>query len=86
MEIVALEDTKLMVDYIVHFQTKVGKLSPKVHKLKKLALTKGKRIILKKKHPFRANMTTRTLYAGEHLLEIQINGSIIHRKNFELKV
>jgi len=86
VEIVALDDVKLMVDYVVHFQTKAGKLSPKVHKLKKLELTKGKRIVLKKKHPFKANMSTRTLYAGEHLLEVQINGSIVHGQSFTLKV
>ena len=38
VEIVAHEDAMLMVDYVVHFQTKSGKLSPKVHKLKKLEL------------------------------------------------
>ena len=85
VEIVALDNVKLMVDYVVHFQTKAGKLSPKVHKLKKLELKKGKGIVLKKKHPFKANMSTRTLYAGEHLLEVQINGKIVHRENFELK-
>ena len=86
VDIVALDDVKIMVDYVVYFQTKVGKLSPKVHKLKKFELAKGETIVLKKKHPFRANMSTRTLYAGEHLLEVQINGIIMHRENFELKV
>jgi len=85
VEIVALDDAMLMVDYILHFQTKAGKLSPKVHKLKKFKLAEGESIVLKKKHPFRANMTTRTLYAGEHLLEVQINGSIVYRETFELK-
>lgn len=86
VEVVALDDAMLMVDYIIHFQTKAGKLSPKVHKLKKIELAKAKRIVLKKKHPFKVNMSTRTLYAGEHLLEVQINGSIIHREKFDLKV
>ena len=85
VEIVALDDVKLMVDYVVHFQTKVGKLSPKVHKLKKFALKKAEKIVLKKKHPFKANMSTRTLYAGEHLLEVQINGSIVATNKFNLK-
>jgi len=84
VEIIVLDDAMLMVDYVVHFQTKAGKLSPKVHKLKKLELTKGKRIVLKKKHPFKANMSTRTLYAGEHLLEVQVNGSIVHSESFVL--
>ena len=86
VEITALDDVKLMVDYIVHFQTKAGKLSQKVHKLKKLALEKGEKIVLKKKHPFKANMSTRTLYAGEHWLEVQINGSIVSSESFTLKV
>jgi len=86
VQIVALDDVKLMVDYIVHFQTKAGNFSPKVHKLKKLELAKGENIVLKKRHPFRANMTTRTLYAGEHLVEVQINGSIVYSESFTLKV
>jgi len=86
VEIIALDDAMLMVDYIVHFQTKVGKLSPKVHKLKKLELVKGKSMTLKKKHLFKANMSTRTLYAGDHLLEVQVNGSIVYSKSFTLKV
>ncbi len=86
VEVLALDDTMLMVDYVVHFQTKVGKLSPKVYKLKKLKLEKDEKIVLKKKHPFKANMSTRTLYAGEHLLEVQINGSIVHSDSFVLKV
>jgi len=86
VEVTALDDAMLMVDYIVHFQTKAGELSPKVHKLKKFELVKGETIVLKKKHPFRANMTTRTLYAGEHLLEVQINGSIVAKNRFNLTI
>ena len=86
VEIVALDDTMLMVDYVIHFCTKRGTLSPKVHKLKKMSLKKGEHSVLKKKHPFRANMTTRTLYAGEHVLEVQINGTIVHSESFELRM
>ena len=85
-EITALDETKLLVDYVMHFRTKRATLSPKVHKLKKLSLKKGESMLLKKKHPFKANMSTRTLYTGEHLLEIQINGAIVHQVNFMLKV
>ena len=86
VEMLALDDTMLMVDYIIHFCTKRGTLSPKVHKLTKISLKKREHTILKKKHPFRANMTTRTFYAGEHLLEIQINGTIVHSASFELRI
>jgi len=86
VEIVALEDVLLLVDYVVHFCTKRGTHSPKVHKLKKLSMQKGEKIRLKKRHLFKVNMTTRKLHAGEHFLEVQINGSIVHKETFELRV
>jgi hypothetical protein len=52
VEIEALKETKLLVDYVLHFRTKRGTLSPKVHKLKKVLLEKGETITMKKKHPF----------------------------------
>lgn len=82
--LIAKEDTKLMIDYIVHFRTKAGTLSPKVHKFKKISLKKGESIALQKKHPFKANMTTRTLYAGEHKMELQINGTLYGSNTFIL--
>jgi len=82
----AKEDVKLMVDYLMHFQTKRGTLSAKVHKLKKFELQKGESVTLQKKHPFKANMTTRTLYSGEHKIELQINGTIVKSEIFDLKV
>jgi len=84
--LVAQDDAMLMVDYVMHFRTKAGSLSPKVHKLKKLTLQKGKAITLKKKHPFKANMSTRTLYEGKHVLEVQINGTIVYNTSFDLRV
>jgi len=86
VEIEALDETMLLVDYVLHFCTKRGTLSPKVHKLKKVSLKKGESITLKKKHPFRANMSTRKLYSGKHLIEIQINGTIMHQVYFDLEV
>jgi hypothetical protein len=86
VEIEAQEETMLLVDYVLHFCTKRGTLSPKVHKLKKVLLKKGETITLKKKHPFRANMSTRKLYRGKHLIEIQINGTIMHQIYFDLEI
>ena len=80
----AKEDTKLMIDYIIHFRTKAGTLSPKVHKLKKVSLKKGESLTLQKKHHFKANMTTRTLYEGEHKVELQINGTLYASSTFIL--
>ncbi len=81
----ALDEVRLMVDYLIHFRTKAGTLSRKVHKLKRISLKKGECIELQKRHLFRANMSTRTLYVGEHILELQINGTVVSRGRFELK-
>ena len=86
LEIEAFEDVNLMVDYRIHFRSKRGTLNPKVHKLKTITLQKGNTIRLKKKHLFKAHMSTRTLYAGEHLWDVQINGAIVSSGSFELKV
>ena len=83
-EIEAKEDCDLLVDYMIHFRTKSGKISPKVHKIKKLSLKVGDCIGISKKHPFKANMSTRKLYFGEHKLELQINGKCYGANTFVL--
>ena len=83
-EIDAQKDEALMVDYVLYFQTKVGKLTPKVHKIKKLNVTKGQLLSISKKHLFKANMTTRKLYAGEHKVVLQINGNAYDEVVFNL--
>ena len=85
LEIEAKEVCKLVIDYLIHFRTKRDSLSLKVHKLKKLNLKKGEKVTLKKKHSFRANMSTRTLYEGEHKIELQINGRVYASDSFILK-
>jgi hypothetical protein len=58
--------------------------SKKVFKLKKIAIQKGQTVTLKKTHPLREQMTTRTIYPGEHKLEIQINGVMVGAATFEV--
>lgn len=85
-DIFAQEDTLLMVDYVLCFQTKAGKLTPKVHKIKKLEIKKNERTKVRKRHPFKANMSTRKLYTGEHKLVLQINGEMYEEVVFNLQV
>ncbi len=82
----AKEHCRLMVDYIIHFNTKSAKSSPKVHKIKSVTLQKNESISILKKHLFKANMTTRKLYAGEHKVELQINGKCYELGSVLLKV
>ena len=83
-EIQANKKENLIIDYILYFRTKSGNLNPKVHKIKKLSINPKESIKITKKHPFRANMSTRKLYIGEHKIELQINGKIYECLEFEL--
>ena len=81
----AHEDTDVIIDYILYFQNKSGKLnSKKVFKLTRLALKGNKSVIVSKRHMLRERMTTRTLYPGKHEIEIQINGSRLTKEYFLL--
>ena len=86
VEIEAKEDVKLLLDYIVHFRTKSGSLSPKVYKLKQLSLKKGDVLSIEKKHQFKENMSTRTLYGGKYTLTLQLNGHKTQKVTFILDV
>lgn len=73
----AEEDLDLVIDYILYFSNKAGKMSnKKVFKLKKISLKSGIEQRIFKKHPFKANMSTRKLYPGLHRIEIQVNGRV----------
>lgn len=85
-DIEAQNEEGLIVDYILHFRTKAGKHNPKVHKIKKLLMKKGESVQISKKHPFKANMSTRKLYAGEHKIELQINGKVYASDIFNLNI
>lgn len=81
----APEDTNVIIDYILYFQNKSGKLnSKKIFKLTKLALTRNKSVMVSKRHMLRERMTTRTLYPGKHEIEIQINGRRLAKQSFLL--
>lgn len=82
----AQQDEKLIIDYAIYFQNKLGKNdSKKVFKLKQIDLKAGNKAEIKKKHLMRQFMTTRTLYEGIHKLEIQINGISSAKKHFILR-
>jgi 3-methyladenine DNA glycosylase AlkC len=85
VEILAKENTHLLIDYIIHFQNKNGEMkSKKVFKLKQLELKKSEKIQLTKKHLMRQFMTTRTLYTGQHLWQLQVNGAVVLEQGFVL--
>ncbi|MEJ6401629.1 hypothetical protein [Yoonia sp. 2307UL14-13] len=80
----AQEDAPLIIDYVVDFVKANGTTAPKVFKFKVLDAKAGKPMTLKKKHVFKDNATTFTLYPGPHRIHAQINGRIVASSSFTL--
>ena len=76
-------EQSVAVDYVIHHVRANGKRSPKVFKLTTRALAPGSTTTITRTHSFRP-ITTRRYYPGEHVLEIQVNGSILAGAVFEL--
>jgi 3-methyladenine DNA glycosylase AlkC len=81
----AKQAKNIIIDYIVYFQNKQGALSnKKVFKLQAFDIQSDQTIDISKRHFFKGDMTTRQLYAGKHRVEIQVNGTVLERFEFEL--
>ena len=76
-------DTLLCVDYVIHHRKANGTLRPKVFKLTTARLAPGATLQLDKQHSFRT-ITTRRYHAGQHGVEILVNGRALAHKTFEL--
>ena len=74
-----------MIDYLIHFVRKDGSTGRKTFKLKDAKLDKGQALSVTKKHPLRV-MTTRTLYPGEHIVQLQVNGKALAEHPFTLEI
>jgi hypothetical protein len=72
---------KLAVDFAVHYVKKAGHTTAKVFKLRELR--PGQVVGLKKEHKFQ-DYSTRKHYAGEHGVEIFVNGCSFARASFML--
>lgn len=66
-------DQKLIIDYLIGFQKANATIAPKVFKLTTRTLKADESITLIKRHPIKP-ATTRVHYAGEHTVQLQING------------
>lgn len=81
----AREDAYLIADYVLYFQNKAGQLGGrKVFKLKAFDAAAGESVTISRKHMLRENMTTRKLYRGKHVIELQINGKVVGKKEFRI--
>jgi 3-methyladenine DNA glycosylase AlkC len=78
------EPYDFLIDYSIDFLKANGTYGKKVHRIKTVSLQPGGTYSIRKKHPLR-RMTTRTLYAGEHRLTLQINGESLQTSRFLLR-
>ena len=76
---------KLVVDYVIHHVKSNQERSPKVFKLKTFTLPARGSVTITKRHALKP-ITTRVYHAGLHLLEIQVNGSILARQEWTLRM
>ncbi|MFN4309087.1 MAG: hypothetical protein ACK4FK_00740 [Ferrovibrio sp.] len=74
---------KLSVDYAIHWRNARGGLQAKVFKLAKPMLGPGETVTLEKTHSLKP-ITTRRYYAGEHKVEILVNGQSVAEGTFRL--
>ena len=72
------------VDYVVHLVRARGQRTPKVFKLTKRSIAPGETLHITKQHSFEP-VTTRKYYPGQHVVEVQINGTSFARQEFTLK-
>ncbi|WP_282606900.1 DNA alkylation repair protein [Pelagibius sp. Alg239-R121] len=81
----ARQEQKLMIDYVVHHMKANGKQTPKVFKWKTTQIEAGAHIAIGKRHAIRP-ITTRRYYAGQHRLEIMVNGTSVAMADFILSI
>jgi 3-methyladenine DNA glycosylase AlkC len=75
---------KLLLEYIIYYPKKNGKLSPKPFRLKDFKMKKNEILDITKDIHFK-KVSTRVHYPGVHKIEIQVNGEIMASSNFSLK-
>ncbi len=84
VEVVTAKNAPLLIDYRIHFKKKNGTSVPKVFKWKMMNVSGGEVVRLQKRHTLKADATTFTLYPGEHVVDVQINGQICATGTFIL--
>jgi 3-methyladenine DNA glycosylase AlkC len=79
------KNQNLVIDYAIYYFKKSGVHSKKVFKLKIENLKANDKIFITKNQIFKY-FTTRKHYAGEHFVELLINGNVYEKESFILDV
>jgi 3-methyladenine DNA glycosylase AlkC len=83
--LLAEAETRVIVDYALHFVNKRGAVTRKVFKLKEVTLRANEPTQISKRHMMKRFMTTRTLYPGTHSIEVLVNGQTLSTADFTLQ-
>lgn len=81
----ALQTAEVRLQYIINFARQNGKVSKKVFYLGEKKLAAGERYTIRKEVKLQ-NYTTRTLYQGQHLIGIMLNGEMKAEESFYLHI
>ena len=74
----------IIINYIITYPSKTSRKSQKIFRIKKMIVKKEDEIFIKKRQLFK-RMTTKKLYSGKYVLQIQINGKIFNEHEFFLE-
>lgn len=77
------KDENLIIDYKIHFLLKNWKYWEKVFKIKKIKLEYNHILNINKKHTLKI-MSTKKLFIWKHYLELQINGKLFNKIEFNI--
>lgn len=77
------EDTKLMIDYTIYYPSNTKRMNKKTFKLKQISLKANETYHHSGKKAFK-DMSTRKMKVGTHQIDIQINGKVYIKNEFEL--
>jgi 3-methyladenine DNA glycosylase AlkC len=80
----AARPQRVAIDYAVHHVKANGTLSPKVFKGWVIELAPREERLLEKRHSLKP-VTTRRYHAGEHRVDVRINGQVVAEAVFDLR-
>lgn len=76
---------RVVLDYAIHWVRANGSTGRKVFKWTTAELVPGAPLVLVRRQRI-VPITTRTYYSGVHLVELQLNGTVVAKGDFELEV
>lgn len=81
----AKKELRLIIDYVIHHKKANGGTTEKVFKLKSCSISPGETVSIVKRHKIKP-ISVRKYHAGDHWLEIQVNGVRYGKSKWRLRI